>query len=231
MTTASQLAHSHRWRIEEPNGPTAKGVCTECKKEREFFTSGEYKANWKYKEQAAKGRPETMTPLYLGIDPGLDGALAVICPSGDVHFMNTPTLKVKPNSEKRSYDLRAMWTALGEGWARSSNGVFVCIETQQSMPGMSAPAVFSTGFGYGLWVAFLTAGKTPWMGVRPHIWKRRLEIPKGAGKDASLDLALRLFPGAYGQLQTKRGEVTKKDIEGRADALLLAEFGRRQRDG
>ena len=28
--------HFHRWRIDEPNGPTSAGVCKVCGKEKEF---------------------------------------------------------------------------------------------------------------------------------------------------------------------------------------------------
>jgi len=32
----TQADHFHRWRIEEPNGPTSKGVCKVCGAEKEF---------------------------------------------------------------------------------------------------------------------------------------------------------------------------------------------------
>lgn len=48
MTTTRRRAHAHHWRIEEPHGPTVRGVCIECGAEREYVTAQEEAgAYWK----------------------------------------------------------------------------------------------------------------------------------------------------------------------------------------
>jgi hypothetical protein len=36
ITALNPDGHAHRWHIEEPNGPTSRGVCRVCEAQREF---------------------------------------------------------------------------------------------------------------------------------------------------------------------------------------------------
>ena len=85
--------------------------------------------------------------------------------------------------------------------------------------------MFNFGKGFGLWLGILAGLGIPHTLVTPQAWKK--EMMQGMGdKDAARIRAQELFPHCVDSLSRK------KDI-GRADALLIAEYGRRQmaRDG
>ena len=67
----------------------------------------------------------------------------------------------------------------------------------------------------------LAALRVPYESIAPSAWKAQMGIPKGATKDVSRARALALFPALAEQLARKKDD-------GRAEALLLAEWRRRQ---
>ena len=83
--------------------------------------------------------------------------------------------------------------------------------------------MFAFGYSYGLCVMALVAcgleeNRTFWR-VRPQEWQKAMAVPKGLAYDqrkrACKELAQTLFPNAQVTLKT-------------ADALLIAEYARRQ---
>ena len=157
--------------------------------------------------------------IYLGIDPGLDGALAAIYEDGRVEIFDTPTVTVKvTKGNKREYDLSTL-----TGWLRAWNlGPHVlraAIEKVHAMPGQGVTSMFSMGYGLG-WEWALAALCIPFQRVAPQTWQKVMLADEGKGKDAARLQAQRLFPG-YATLFAR-----KKD-DGRADAVLIAEYGRR----
>ena len=114
--------------------------------------------------------------------------------------------------------------------AREGGRLTVCIEKQQSMPGQGVSSTFSTGYGFGLWIGILAALGISYTVVRPQTWKREMlrdmagdTMSTGNGKAAARLRAMQLFPSASDQL-------TRVKDHGRADALLIAEYHRRQLD-
>ncbi len=90
------------------------------------------------------------------------------------------------------------------------------LEESQPMPGQGVKSMFTIGLGFGAWLALLAALEIPYERVRPTVWKRALKLP-GKDKEAARLKAQQLFPSADLQL---------KKHHGRAEALLLADFGR-----
>jgi crossover junction endodeoxyribonuclease RuvC len=84
------------------------------------------------------------------------------------------------------------------------------------MPGQGTRSMFTTGYGYGLWIGLLTTLRFPYTPIRPGIWKRSLAL--GKDKEASRLRAMQLYPGAA---------LRRKRDHGRAEALLLASYGLR----
>ena len=84
------------------------------------------------------------------------------------------------------------------------------------MPGQGPRSMFTTGYGYGLWIGLLTTLQLPYTPIRPGIWKRTLAL--GKDKEASRVRAMQLYPGA---------DLRRKRDHGRAEALLLAPYGLR----
>jgi crossover junction endodeoxyribonuclease RuvC len=153
---------------------------------------------------------------YLGIDPGLDGAVCVIA-GEDVEFFDTPTYQ---DGKRRRLDVAACSKILRN--FRNERGVQAFLELVGTRPGEGSVGAFSFGRGLGNWEGILAALQIPYQLVRPQAWKAALMPGEPKEKDASRVVARRLFPA-----QTEEALSRKKD-HNRADALLIAEFGRRR---
>ena len=160
--------------------------------------------------------------LYVGIDPGLGGAVAVIDQRGNVISVHdTPTLTVKrAKGHKRVY-LEPEMVNILEAVKTTGDVRIVGIERQQAMPAQGGTSMFSIGYGYGLWIMACTALRLPYQIVEASTWKREVGIPKGSSKGESIRAGLRLFPTA---------PLARKKDDGRADAILIAEAVRRKFD-
>ena len=161
----------------------------------------------------------------IGIDPGLDGALAIIEPA-DTMVFDTPVFTTKvARGTKRVYDLGRMvnwlqpWADQERGGVRIPSHAF--IENIHSMPGQGVRSMFSMGYGVGAWHGILTALGIEYTLVTPQKWKAPFGL-LGCGKDDARLLAQRLWPDRAVLFERKKDD-------GRADAMLIAEYGRRLR--
>ena len=162
-----------------------------------------------------------------GIDPGLTGAVAIL-PEG--LFFDTPTASVKKGSSKKVYLVAEMASFIRSFGDSSDPHSHVYIEDVHAMPGQGVSSTFNFGRGLGLWEGIVAALGIPYTMVTPQAWKKEMMSGMG-GKDkgASCVRAGQLFPLLAEQLTREkargRGLVF---LHGRADALLIAEYGRRQ---
>jgi hypothetical protein len=159
-----------------------------------------------------------MIAYVVAIDPGLSGAVAVLSAEGTLAGLHdTPTLTLRvQRGQKQVYDVPGM-VALLEPY--SGLQVHVVIEESQPMPGQGTRSMFTVGLGYGLWIGILASLRMAYTPVRPAVWKRAMAL--GKDKEASRLRAMQLYPGA---------ELRRKRDHGRAEALLLASYGLRQRE-
>ena len=165
--------------------------------------------------------------IFIGIDPGLDGAIAAITSKGTLlGVWDTPTAKVtigtktkKGNKRvKRVYLISAMVDLLEKYKDRR---VVVYIEYVRAMPGQGVTSMFSMGHGLGVWDGIIGALRMSTESVTPVKWRRTMLGPNaGKGKGANMIAASRLVPKASKY-------ITKKKHDGRADAILIAEYARR----
>jgi len=156
--------------------------------------------------------------IYIGIDPGLDGAVAV---KGDgfVDIYDTPTFTVKHGKKnKRHCDAVGMAEILKSYPAEDCH---IALEKVHSMKGQGVASMFSMGEGFGIWKGIIAMGGFKLTLVTPQAWKKVMMSGMGKEKDASRQRAIELFPTLYDQLKRK------KDHD-RAEALLIAEFLSRQ---
>jgi len=150
--------------------------------------------------------------LIAGIDPGTNGAIAVLdSESPD----SVALLDLKKNS------ICDTWNWLHtEGLALKSSKIWV--EDVHSMFGMSAKSNFGFGRNLGtvLTIAELLTGKDP-NTITPKIWQKYIGVTvKGkAIKKEVAKIAKGLYPNA--ELHGKRGGL----LDGRADALMIAHYG------
>lgn len=141
---------------------------------------------------------------FIGIDPGASGALAILCGT-DIY--TTP------------YDLDEYVSLLRLCPPEQS---FAIVEHVGAMPGQGSVSMFNFGMNFGMIQGVLSALKIPYELVRPQKWKK--EFSCTSDKNTSISAAKRLFPN----VNLKRTERCKKDHDGIAEALLLAEYGRRK---
>lgn len=182
--------------------------------------------------------------LYIGIDPGLTGAVAVIDSDGRALVVHdTPSTVVERSGRKRSeYLVREMAALLDQAVFIGPSAkplILVVLEHQQAFPGrrhekcrtcgstgpgQGSVSSFLTGRGFGIWEGIIGALKFPVDEPTPAHWKPAVGIPNKSDKEASRVRALKMFPEMGEQLSRKKDH-------GRAEALLLAEFGRRITEG
>ncbi len=170
--------------------------------------------------------------LYIGIDPGLTGAVAAIDNEyGVVMFWDTPIIEMTKTKKKTVVDVISGKAAgkkikrdflpaqMAQILAQFSPPCHVWIEKVGAMPGQGVTSMFGFGKGFGMWLGIIAALKIPYTEVPPQTWKK--VIMSGIhDKDAYRLQAQRLFPQC-----TK--DLSRKMDNGRADALLIAEYGRR----
>jgi len=160
--------------------------------------------------------------VTIGIDPGVGGAVAALDGRGRlVALDDTPTIMVRSGRrQRRAYDVAAMRAAVSR-CAAGGTAAHAVIEHQRAMPKQGVASMFSTGYGYGLWVGLLAGLGIPHTVVEPQRWQAAMLLGRGDPKARALLAASRLFPSI----------VIPRTRHGRADALLLAEYGRRLLSG
>jgi crossover junction endodeoxyribonuclease RuvC len=155
--------------------------------------------------------------IYLGVDPGLDGAMAVLgLTENTVLVYDTPTLVIKGRGLKRQYHA----TVMAERLRPITRDALALIERVHAMPKQGVRSMHTLGVGCGLWEGMLAALAIPYEYVTPQRWKKTMLDGQGKDKDAARFKAQALFPQI---------ELHLKKHDGRADALLIAEFARRTR--
>jgi crossover junction endodeoxyribonuclease RuvC len=160
--------------------------------------------------------------IYVGIDPGLTGAVAAIFPTGAVQTWDAPTAWDGKKNRLLISDMRKILktiVAAGDPRDRPDLAIRAAIERVHSMPEQGISSAFSFGEGFGYWQGLLSGLEIPFDLVTPQAWKKALLAGAAKEKDASRIRAQQLFPTA---------DLRLKKHHGRAEALLIAEYRRRQ---
>lgn len=146
--------------------------------------------------------------LYIGLDPGKKGAMAIIGHSNTTG--ETYMCKIIP------YDPQEYIKAL-----KQYNGATVCIEQVHSISKQGIASSFTFGVMYGWLLGMLDTIGVSYQAVSPQKWKK--EYGLNSDKAKSIEVCHRLFPN----VELKRTDRCKKDDDGIAEALLLSEYARR----
>lgn len=142
--------------------------------------------------------------IYIGVDPGLKGGLALISESGAMAIPFT----------EAGY-LAAIKETKGEN-------AIACVENVHAMPQQGVTSMFNFGKGFGWILGILDAYNVPYELVTPQKWKKEFSVT--GDKNSSIAVCKRLFP-SVSLLPTER---CRKDSDGMAEALLMAEYARRR---
>ena len=143
--------------------------------------------------------------IYIGIDPGKSGAMALIFDGMD------ETVLVPFNEQEYCNILRKT----------SGQRVLTCLEHVGAMPGQGVTSMFNFGQNFGYIKGLLEAFGIPYELVRPQKWKKEFGI---SDKNSSVECCKRLFPG----VSLHRTERCRKDDDNMAEALLLALYAKRR---
>lgn len=158
--------------------------------------------------------------IYIGIDPGLDGGLAVVSTGGTARVYDIPTLKV---GKVRKVNGKLLADTIRDEMAFCPTAM-VAIESVHSMPDQGVRSVFSFGQSFGVCLGVVAALDIPLELVTPQAWKKVMMAGMQKEKDASRQRAIELFPHLASDMRLKKHH-------NRADALLIAEYLRRTTGG
>lgn len=144
--------------------------------------------------------------VYLGVDPGQEGSVAVLGADGKVLSI----LAFKTKTEREISDFFFRWS--------SALKKLCMLELVHSMPKQGVASSFKFGQSYGFLRGVLVAHRIPFHEVRPNAWQKTLGCLSGGKKKVTRQKAQQLFPDPLPDDQ----RITNQT----ADALLIAEYAR-----
>lgn len=144
--------------------------------------------------------------IYIGVDPGAKGGYAWIWDE---------TVRAMPwDDEFFAQDMKCL--------VATKERIVAAVEKVGAMPGQGVSSMFSFGKSAGFIEGVLTALCIPYQLVTPQRWKKEFTLHHS--KEDSITVCKRLFPGVD-LLPTTR---CRKESDGMAEALLMAEYARRK---
>lgn len=159
--------------------------------------------------------------FFVGIDPGAEGAVGVLV-DGTCFTTDIPTLKVgKPGGGTKTVFNHPAIIKLFQPLSAVYQRVRVALEVPPPSMGpgeRGAMGSFRLGVAYGIWPLYLCSRGFKVEEYPPSVWKKKMGLA-GQDKEAARYKALGMFPDA---------DIQRKKDHNRAEALLLAEFHRRQ---
>ena len=169
-----------------------------------------------------------MNRMVIGVDPGINGAVSSLLLDGSSAICleaSSVCIPVVKGGKKTVYDVKAIYEHLRTFRnAADIKNVIIFIEKTQPMFGKAVQASWGLGRCEGLMEMCAVALQCPYEFVQPKTWQKHFGISKSKGdtKVQSVATAKQLFPAIT--FETPRGRV----LDGVADSLLIAEYGRRK---
>ena len=152
--------------------------------------------------------------IIIGIDPGLNGAIAVLKNNKVLDIFDVP---VMPEGKKNKRQLNsALLVNLIKENIIDNEEVAVVVEQVNAMPGQGVTSMFNFGQTFGAIKGVCAALELPIFFVRPSKWKKHFELINSS-KDASRTKVIEMYPSLSNQLSKK------KDVN-KSDAILIARF-------
>lgn len=158
--------------------------------------------------------------IVIGIDPGVEGALATVNHLGVPMIYDLPTMDrgAAKGHVKRQVNAAALAELVREILhEQDKNAVEVMLETPIAFPGQHASSIGAAFHTVGLIEGVISTLRLRLHMVRPNDWKKALKL--GSDKGQARMMATRLYPDAAKLLARVRDH-------NRAEALLIAHYGR-----
>lgn len=143
---------------------------------------------------------------FIGIDPGQKGGIALIHTLPVIDKVVVVAYKM-PETEA---DLTELFSTI-----TLKEDLHAYVEQVHSQPVQGVKSAFKFGYNYGILIGMLAAHKIPYTFVSPQRWQKAMQCMTKGDKNVSKRKAQELFPN------TKVTHLI-------ADALLIAEYGRRK---
>ena len=137
----------------------------------------------------------------IGLDPGSCGAAVLLREDGSTDIARFDKL-----TQTDIADALREW---------NNDACFAYLEKVHSMPKQGVASTFKFGLNYGFLIGCLTSLMIPFEFVTPNTWQKALSCQSHGDKNVTKAKAQQLFPHL-------------KIIHCIADALLIAEYGRRK---
>ena len=150
--------------------------------------------------------------IIIGIDPGLNGAIAIL-EGKKVNCLFDMPVMAEGKKNKRQLNSAQLVHILKDNINNFENSVVV-VEQVNAMPGQGVTSMFNFGQTFGAIKGVCAALGLPIYFVRPSKWKKHFELINSS-KDASRTKAIQIYPGLSNQLSKK------KDVN-KSDAILIA---------
>lgn len=152
-----------------------------------------------------------MTDYYIGIDPGITGAIAVLDSNAKfVTLIDMPVMAKGKGHSKIKNQVNPV--ALYESLAPYKSSIAL-LEQVNAMPAQGVSSMFSLGDTFGSIRSVLATLYIPVELVSPQTWKKFYKLP--ADKEIARAKAIQLFPEA---------SLHRKKDSDRAEALLMAKY-------
>lgn len=152
--------------------------------------------------------------MFIGIDPGVNGAIGVVDIDGK--FIEVIDMPIELRGKKKQVCPAELARFLAY-YTMDSHVEILAIEQVGAMPKQGVTSSFNFGMSYGIARGVASLLGCPVRLFRPQLWKKHHSL-LGCAKDESRTRALDIF----GQLPELR---RKKDAD-RAEALLIALYAR-----
>jgi hypothetical protein len=155
--------------------------------------------------------------LYIGVDIGLTGGVAVLC---DEELMLFPMPTIAKKKGGHIYDTKSICSLI----KGQSHIAYMAIEKAGLSPQNGKKAIQSLAYCEGIFDGIASTLGIPFEIVNPIHWQHLIlgRFPKGESKSTALRVAQRRFPSA----DFKRTERCKKADDGLVDAALIALYAR-----
>lgn len=145
--------------------------------------------------------------IYMGIDPGMNGAISLI-------FTGEDTGEGLPKTESFNFKDKTISDIDEYFCALFGMKIFCYLEKVHSMPKQGVASTFKFGEAFGIIQGLLVAHKIPFEFITPQKWQKEMECLTHGNKNVSKTKAQQLFPNV-------------KITHANADSLLIAECCRR----
>lgn len=143
-----------------------------------------------------------MEQIFIGIDPGANGAAAALNQFGEIFDV----IRFKDATPRDICDCIDEWI-----YPENDSNCVAVIEQVSAMPKQGVASTFKFGRSFGMLEGILYAKQIPFTYARPQLWQKQMKCLTKGDKNITKSAAQRLYPDR---------KITHAD----ADAILIARY-------